>query len=199
MTGNGNQPVFRPLSSPADDNVLYVLACGAPPARFVGQLVMLAQMAGWDVCVVVTPDGRKFVDAPALYALTGHPVRSSYKQPGDLDILPDPSAMIVAPATVNSINKWSAGIADTLALGLLVEGLGKGIPIVAMPFTNSAMAAHPAFIESIARLRSWGVSVLFGPDVLALHQPGTGEALAADFPWSLAMDALHNVCAVRSG
>jgi flavoprotein len=30
--------------------------------------------------------------------------------------------VIVAPATVNTINKWAAGICDTLALGILVEG-----------------------------------------------------------------------------
>jgi phosphopantothenoylcysteine synthetase/decarboxylase len=185
MTRNGNRPI------PAF--VLYLIACGAPPARYVGQLATAAQAAGWDVCIVITPDALKFVDAPALYALTGHPVRSTFKQPGDLDILPDPDAMIVAPMTVNTTNKWSAGIADTLALALLVEGLGKGLPIVAMPFTNSAMAAHPAFDESIARLRTWGVRVMFGPDVLALHEPGTGEGLAANFPWHRTLDALHDM------
>ena len=57
----------------------------------------LAQADGWDVCAVVSPDGRKFVDTPALAALTGHPVRSAYKNPGDVDVLPDADAMIVAP------------------------------------------------------------------------------------------------------
>jgi phosphopantothenoylcysteine synthetase/decarboxylase len=171
--------------------VLYAIACGSPPAGHIGVLVELAQANGWDVCVVVSPDGRKFVDAPALAAQTGHPVRSVYKNPGDLDVLPDATAMIVAPATVNTINKWAAGIADTLPLGLVVEGLGKGLPIVAMPFTNAAMAAHPAFEESIAKLRAWGVTVLYGDDVVKLHPPGTGEATADQFPWHLALDALE--------
>jgi hypothetical protein len=191
MTENGNQPNSAQLRSPS--MVLYIIACGAPPARYVGQLAASAQAAGWDVCIVISPDALKFVDAPALFALTGHPVRSTFKQPGDLDILPDPDAMIVAPMTVNTTNKWSAGIADTLSVALLVEAIGKRIPIVAMPFTNSAMAAHPAFDESIARLRAWGVRVLFGPEVLHLHEPGTGEALALDFPWSRALDALHEM------
>jgi phosphopantothenoylcysteine synthetase/decarboxylase len=173
--------------------VLYVIACGAPPTRYVADLAELGIDAGWDVCVVVTPDGRKFVDAPALAALTGHPVRSAYKQPGDLDVLPDPTALIVAPATVNTINKWSAGIADTLALGLIVESQGKGLPIVTMPFTNAAMAAHPTFGESLARLRGWGIRVLYGDDVLKLHQPGTGESSGAEFPWQLTLDALREI------
>jgi phosphopantothenoylcysteine synthetase/decarboxylase len=155
--------------------------------------VHLAQAAGWDVCVIVTPDGLKFVDAPALFALTGYPVRSEFKNPGDLDILPSPTALILAPATVNTINKWSAGIADTLALGLLIEGQGNGLPIVAMPFTNQAMAAHPAFGESVVRLRGWGVRILLGDDVLPLHPPGTGENRAEQFPWELTLDALADI------
>jgi phosphopantothenoylcysteine synthetase/decarboxylase len=98
--------------------------------------------------------------------------------------------MVVAPATVNTMNKWSAGIADTLSLGLLVEGLGKGLPIVAMPVTNVAMAAHPAFGESVRRLRSWGVTVLYGDDVMPLHEPGAGDEVLDLIPWHLAVAAL---------
>lgn len=170
--------------------VLYAICCGSPISGGVGRLVELARGRGWDVCVVTTPDGRKFVDVAALAGLTGHPVRSFYKNPGDPDVLPAADAIVVAPATVNTVNKWAVGIADTLALGLLVEGQGKGLPIVAMPFTNAAMGAHPAFRESIDRLRSWGITVLFGDDVLPLHPPGTGGDLVDVFPWHLALDAL---------
>jgi phosphopantothenoylcysteine synthetase/decarboxylase len=170
--------------------VLYVIVCGSPVARDVGKLVDLAKQERWDVCVVATPDGRKFIDVPALAAQTGHPVRSAYKNPGDPDVLPDPNAIIVAPATTNTVNKFAAGIADTLPLGLLVEGLGKGLPMVLMPYTNAAMAAHPAFLENIQRLRGWGVVVLFGSEVVKLHPPGTGEGRTEDFPWHLALAAL---------
>ena len=171
--------------------VLYILACGAPPARDVGILVGLAQQRGWDVCVLTSPRGRTFIDAGTLEASTGHPVRSDYKDPADSDVLPPPDAMIVAPATTNTINKWAAGISDTLVLGLIVEGIGKRLPIVAMPFTNRAQAAHPAFEENIAKLRSWGVTVLYGPDVYPLHQPGEGGHLIDRFPWHLTLDALN--------
>ena len=76
--------------------------------------------------MVTTPDGAKFVDRAALARQTGHPVRTHYKNPGDPDVLPPADAMIVCPATVNTVNKWAAGITDTLALGLLVEGAGHG-------------------------------------------------------------------------
>jgi phosphopantothenoylcysteine synthetase/decarboxylase len=170
--------------------VLYVLVCGAPPASDVGVLVELAQSHGWDVCIITSPRGRTFVDTSILEAMTGHPVRSDYKNPGEPDVLPPADAMIVAPATTNTINKWAAGISDTLPLGLLVEGIGKRLPIVAMPFTNRAQAAHPMFEENIARLRSWGVTVLYGPEIYPLHEPGEGGQTTARYPWHLALGAL---------
>jgi phosphopantothenoylcysteine decarboxylase len=171
--------------------VLYLLVCGSPVARDVGVLVDLAQQDGWDVCVVTTPDGRKFVDLSALQAQTGHPVRTNYKNPGENDLLPAPDAIIVAPATVNTINKWAAGIADTLVLGLVVEGYGLGLPIVAVPYTNRVMAAHPMLHENMAKLRTWGVQVLYGDDVVRLHKPGTGDKHRGEFPWHLALQALQ--------
>ncbi len=179
--------------------VLYVIACGSLAARNVGTLVDLAKRDGWDVCVIASPDGMKFIDAPDLEQRTGHPVRSRYKHPLEPDILPPPDAIIVAPATTNTINKWAAGISDTLPLGLLVEGLGKGLPIVAMPFTNRAQAAHPAFGESVRRLREWGVTVLLGDDVYPLHEPGAGEAAMSKFPWELALRELTNKRATWRG
>lgn len=174
-----------------ENRVLYVIACGAPPAREVTKLVQLAQGRHWDVCVLTTPSGGRFLDRRDVEGLTGHPVRSQYKDPGTPDVLPAPDAIIVAPATVNTINKWAAGICDTLALGILVEGIGKRLPIVVLPFTNRAHAAHPAFVENLERLRSWGVTVLFGPDVHPLPEPDGGDGRPPEFPWDATLAALR--------
>ncbi|MCP2327247.1 phosphopantothenoylcysteine synthetase/decarboxylase [Hamadaea flava] len=171
--------------------VLYVVTCGSPAARDVARLVTSAQEIGWQVCVVATPDGRKFIDVPAIAEQTGYAVRSTFKNPGEPDLLPAADAMIVAPATANTIAKWAAGIADTLALGLLCEGLGRGLPIVAVPFTNSGMAGHPAFVESLERLRGWGVTVLWGQDILPTFRPGEGDAHFEAMPWDLALSEIR--------
>jgi phosphopantothenoylcysteine synthetase/decarboxylase len=175
--------------------VLYLIVCGSPPSRGAAAAVSLAQADGWDVCVIATPDGLKFIDAPALARLSGHPVRHSYKNPGEPDVLPPADAILVAPATVNTVNKWANGIADTLALGLIVEGVGKGLPIVAVPFTNEAMARHPAFRRSINLLREWGVTMLYGDGSIPAFPPATGDAtedaVMDDFPWRLALDAVN--------
>ncbi|GAA4612821.1 hypothetical protein GCM10023195_55210 [Actinoallomurus liliacearum] len=169
--------------------VLYVIVCACPPARDVDQLVRLAQQRGWDTCVLTTPLARRFVDIDELAALTGHPVRSEYKHPDEPDVLPPPDAVIVAPATVNTINKWAAGICDTLALGIVVEGIGKGLPIVAVPSSNRAHTSHPAFVENIGRLRSWGVTVIWETDGYPVHDPVTGSN-TTPIPWRATLNTI---------
>jgi phosphopantothenoylcysteine synthetase/decarboxylase len=163
--------------------VLYVIACGGPPAGDLPEFVTGLRADGWDVCVIATPSAVKFIDIDTLTELTGHVVRSQYKQPTEPDVLPPAEAMAVAPATFNTINKWAHGTSDTLALGLLNEAIGLSLPIVAVPTPNTALARHPAFIESVARLRSWGVTVLFDPERFALPTPSMGPPSADMFPW----------------
>src|SRR5215218_10155619 len=94
------------------------------------------------------------MDLDHLANLTGHVVRYDYKQPDEPDVLPPPDAIVVAPATFNTVNKWAAGISDTLALGILNEALGLGLPVIAVPFPNIALARHPAFRRSMADLEA---------------------------------------------
>jgi phosphopantothenoylcysteine decarboxylase len=162
--------------------VLYVIACAAPPAREVARLIAAAQAEGWTTCLLATPSAVRFMDVARLSELTGYPVRSEYKNPDEPDVLPPPDAIIVAPATVNTINKWAAGICDTLPLGVLVESYGLKLPVVAVPWTNAAHAAHPVLAESLARLASWGVRVL--------TDPAAGEVDGGDFPWRQALAAV---------
>ena len=105
---------------------------------------------------------------------------------------------MVAPATFKTINKWAAGISDILALGLLTEAIGKRLPVVALPFVNAAQAAHPAFQGSVDRLRAAGVQLLYGPDVLEVHEPGTGSQRIGLFPWRLTLEAFEANRARRS-
>ena len=165
---------------PADTRpVLYTIACGAPPAGELTAFVRNAQAQGWDVCVIATPDGSKFLDAGNLAGLTGHPVRVRYKRPDEPDVLPPPDALVVAPATFNTVNKWAQGISDTLALGLLNEAVGLHLPMVAVPWPNAALAVHPVFLRSITALREWGVTVIL--DLARLPQPDSQQEAA--FPW----------------
>ncbi|MEV7184189.1 flavoprotein [Kitasatospora sp. NPDC093102] len=145
--------------SEARKPVLYVVVCAAGVAGGVGELIAAAQAQGWDVGVVATPNAMTLIDADAITAQTGYPVRSAWRKPGEPRPLPDPDAVVVSPATFNTINKWALGISDTLALGILCESYGWGIPVAVQPCLSAAQAAHPAYEESLAKLRRMGVRI----------------------------------------
>lgn len=170
--------------------VLYAIVTGSPAARDIGKLVDLAQADGWDVCVIASPNGYRFINPDTLTAKTGHTVRHQYKEPDAPDVLPPADAMVAAPITCNSLAKWAAGISDTLPLGLLVEAVGKRQPVVAMPFSNWAQISFPAIQQAMSTLTAWGVTILAGDDIYKQHDPGTGDNYLHLFPWRLAWQAL---------
>src|SRR5262249_20483767 len=135
------------MSTPPNSNhpVLYLVVCAAPPARQIGELVQLLMEDAWTVCVITTPTAATWIDVEALEHQTGYPVRSEYKRPDDPDVLPKADAVAVAPATFNTINKWAAGISDNLALGILNEAVGLGLPILVSPYAKPALPGHPAY------------------------------------------------------
>jgi phosphopantothenoylcysteine synthetase/decarboxylase len=164
-----------------------VIVCGAGPATAIGTLVKLARDRGWTVQVIATPAALEFFDAEAIEELTGNPVRSQYRKPGEprSEI---PAAIIVAPATYNTINKWAQGISDTYALGILAETTALDVPIVVLPFVNIALAGRQPFQRSVEALRAEGVQILLGPGGIEPHPPHTGGALIDSYPWHLALD-----------
>ncbi|MPZ28088.1 MAG: flavoprotein [Micromonosporaceae bacterium] len=172
--------------------VLYLVVCAAPPARKVGELVDLLQHAGWAVCVITTPTATAWVDTAQLRHHTGHPVRSQPRRPEEPDPLPPASALVVAPATFNTINKWACGVSDTFALGILNELLGLGVPILVSPYAKPALTSHPAFRRSLRMLRGSGAHVTA---VEALRPAGD----VGPFRWSAVTEPLRRLVPTTGG
>ncbi|RBO78531.1 flavoprotein [Nocardia puris] len=158
--------------------VLYAIVTGAGGAGEVGELVSLAQADGWDVCVLASPNGARFIDTEALTTQTGYPVRSEFKAPGTKDLLPPPDAVIVAPLTTSSMAKWAAGIGDTLPLALLVETTGAGLPVVAVPHGRAAQFEFPPVAAALTNLTDCGVRFI---------RINEGDPV----PWARALKALQ--------
>ena len=163
--------------------VLTVVVSGAGAASDVGTLVKEALARGWVVQVIATPSALAFFDVAAIEALTGSPVRSAHRSPGEpRSRIPD--AIVVAPATFNLLNQWALGIADSYALAVLAEQTGMAIPTVVLPAVSAPLATRPQFARSVKALRAEGVSVLLGPGGTAAAPGASDEG----FPWQLALD-----------
>jgi hypothetical protein len=172
--------------------ILHLFVCGAGPAKRIHEMIDLAHDDGWDVyCVATESAVQHFLDVDSVAKRSGHPLRTTYRGSGNTPT-PNADAVIVAPATYNTINKWAAGVADNYVLTQLAELTGLGIRIVALPFVNQALAANRAFIRSVEELRSAGVRVLFGPGEFEPHPPRTGDDAISSFPWKLALRAARD-------
>jgi phosphopantothenoylcysteine synthetase/decarboxylase len=171
--------------------LLYVVVCGAGPAAHVDRLIALAMTRSWQVQVVSTPSGMNFINVRDIEALAGTKVRSEYRRPGEQRSSPA-DAVIVAPATFNTVNKLAAGISDTYALGLLNEAVGADLPVVVLPFVNTALAGRLIFQRSVESLREEGVVVMNDSrEGNAPHEPGTGDTCVGSFPWQAALDRIR--------
>ncbi|WP_217210611.1 flavoprotein [Streptomyces sp. AC550_RSS872] len=173
-------------STPRKKPFLYVVVCACGVAGDVGKLIAAAQERHWDVGIIATPQGLGFLDVESIEARTGYPVRSAWRTPGEARPLPPADAIAVAPASFNTINKWAAGIADTLALGVLCEAFGMGIPTAVLPYLNAAQAAHPAYAQNLNRLRE--MDVLIGSYEPHLPKAGGG---ADRYRWEEALGLLE--------
>lgn len=125
-----------------------------------------------------------WLDIPVMEELTQHPVRTEGRKPGDNERLPQADLLIVAPATVNTINKWANGVNDTLSLGVLNEWLGLGLPTVVSPYAKPSLASHPAFRKSLDVLRDCGVT-LTAVEALRPEDP------TQPIQWSTVLDAVR--------
>ncbi|MFJ2905517.1 flavoprotein [Streptomyces sp. NPDC091279] len=181
------------MSDQPDKPFLQIVVCAAGVAADVGKLITAAHERNWDVGVVATPQGLGFLDVDVVEAQTGLPIRSAWRTPDQPRPTRPADAIAVAPASFNTVNKWAAGISDNLALGILCEAPAMGVPIAVLPYLNSAQAAHPAYRQSLERLREMGILIgSYEP-----HRPKAGGG-ADRYRWEEVLELLAPKLSARS-
>jgi phosphopantothenoylcysteine synthetase/decarboxylase len=139
---------------------LALVACGAPLAARLHDVAALAVDTGWVVRVVATPSAMNWVDAGQIEKVTGFPVLVEQRQPGAAKRFPPPAAVIVCPATFNTVNKLAAGIMDTYAAGLLCEALACQVPLTVAPMVSNRLWPHPVWRHNLDILTASGVTFI---------------------------------------
>lgn len=133
--------------------------------------------AGAEVDVILTESGSKFVGAATFQALTKRPVHSGVFEEwseecfGHISLGHDADAIVIAPATANTIAKLAAGLADDM-LGAVVLSSTK--PVLIAPAMEHEMFHHPATQANLDTLRARGV-VFIGPESGRLASGEIGE------------------------
>ncbi len=140
--------------------IAYLVLSGASTAaRCPGILAGLLGLGFAEVIALPTPHAARVVSPLALAAVDGVRVVESYF---DAAIRPRPprGVLLFAPCSFNSLNKLAAGIADSLALSVAAEAIGRRTPVIVGPSLNQPLLDHPAAQASLARLAGWGVQIV---------------------------------------
>ncbi len=75
--------------------------------------------------------------------------------------IPEEDIVIVAPCTFNTFNKIALGIADNYPTTLVATAIGKKKRVLVIPAFNKDMWNHPQTMESLKKLESWGVIIIW--------------------------------------
>ena len=143
--------------------------CGSIAAYKSALLVRLLIKAGADVQVVMTKDATSFITPLTLATLSKKTALVDYFVPESgewnnhvaLGLWAD--AIIIAPATANTMAKMANGLCDNL---LLATYLSAKCPVYFAPAMDVDMWKHPATTQNISKLQSYGNILI---------NPGTGE------------------------
>lgn len=137
-----------------------LIVCGAPLTSRTPDLVQALRADGWRPTVIGTQASSEWLDVDAVAAVLGEPPLFDFRQPDQPKRGGPPAAVVVCPATFNTVNKAASGVNDTYALGVLCEAIGTGTPTVLVPMVNNKLWGHPAWPRSLSTLADAGVTML---------------------------------------
>ncbi len=119
-------------------------------------LIREMRKEGKNVKVLMTESSKKFVTALSLEVASGNPVLSdTFESPfAHIETTKDADAMVVAPATANTISKFACGIADNLLTIAFMSFKGSKIIV---PSMNWRMYQNPILQDKLDYLKNKGV------------------------------------------
>jgi phosphopantothenoylcysteine decarboxylase/phosphopantothenate--cysteine ligase len=174
---------------------------GGIAAYKAAELVRALQRQALDVHVVMTESAQQFVQPLTFASLTGHKVITGlWADDSDdssvasaiehIDAAQTTDALIVAPATANTLAKFAQGIADDF---LTTMYLATTAPVIVAPAMNVNMWNHPATQANLKLLEERGVRIV-SPDsgYLACGMIGSGRLAENEVIVQAVLDILNH-------
>jgi phosphopantothenoylcysteine decarboxylase / phosphopantothenate---cysteine ligase len=113
---------------------------------------------GAEVRAYATPNALKFIGEASLEWATGKTVVSELSGLAEHICLED--LVLVAPATLNTVNKLLLGIADNVVTSLIASALGNKKPIYIAPTMHESLYENPFFQENLKRVDKYGIKLI---------------------------------------
>lgn len=138
----------------------YLLISGAATAARAPDILRGLLALGFpQIIAIPSPNAARVIAFNDLANIPGVTLVESYF---DSSIRPRPphGVVLFAPCSFNSLNKLAAGIADTLALAVAAEAIGRRTPVFVAPSLNQPLLDHPIAQASLRTLPAWGVTII---------------------------------------
>jgi phosphopantothenoylcysteine decarboxylase / phosphopantothenate---cysteine ligase len=155
------------------DKTIVLGVTGSIAAYKAAVLASQLYQAGAQVYVAMTRAATHFITPLTFESLTHHPVATDVLALGPnseiehVALAQRADALLIAPATANTIAKLAHGLADDAVSAIALD---TRAPLVVAPAMETGMWENPATQENVAKLRERGITFV---------EPGTGH-LASD-------------------
>lgn len=136
---------------------------GGIAAYKAAYLVRALKKQGADVQVIMTEAAKSFITELTMQALSGHPVLSETLKPQSnsgiehIEMAAKADAIIIAPATANTLARIRAGMANDLLTAIV---LAATCPIYVAPAMNENMWKNPITQDNLKALQNYGFKVI---------------------------------------
>ena len=126
------------------------------------QLVRLLTKKEHNVKVILTENAKEFVTPLTLSTVSKNPVLTNFSSPegnwhSHVELALWADAMLIAPATANTIAKMAHGVCDNL---LLATYFSAKAPVFIAPAMDLDMYAHSTVTENLIKLKSFGNHII---------------------------------------
>jgi len=138
------------------------------------KLIRQLRRHGADVSVYATAAALQFIGESALEWASTKPIITQLS--GLAEHICTQDLVLLAPASINTVNKFAVGIADNPVTTLLASALGQSKPILIAPAGHLSLYQHPRFQQNL----TW-----FEQDLPSVHliQPRFEENKAKMADW----------------
>ena len=141
---------------------ILLAVCGSIAFYKAFEILSLLKKQGADVYVALSDGALEFCSVSGFEALSEHKILSSQTQNWQDGVnhisYSKMDLVLIAPASVNTINKLTAGICDNVFMQTLIAA--SHVPLVVAPAANNNMIEHFATQNSLEILKKNGALVV---------------------------------------
>ena len=156
---------------------ILLAVCGSIAFYKAYEILSLLKKQGADVYVALSDGALKFCSIAGFEALSAHRVLSSVSEDWQAGVnhiaYAKMDLVLIAPASVNTINKLASGVCDNVFMQTLIAA--SAVPFVIAPAANDKMISHFSTQNSLEILKRNGASIVDPVNkILACGDEGKG-------------------------